>query len=501
VETTVAVEDRRFYKHHGFDLRGTLRAVVRNLLEGKALEGGSTITQQYVRSRYLENARTIPRKLREIMLAIQLEQKYTKDKILEAYLNGAYFGEGNYGVEAASESYFGIHASELNAEQSALLVSLLRSPNSGSPFVKPEEVVRRRNLVLDQMAEANIIPAPERDQFVQLPLQVRDPDKTEEVKMAPHFVEFVKRRLLQDRRLGETYKERYRAVFSGGLSITTSLDTRVHEAAERAVTKLPRGVPEAAVVVMDPETGELLAYRGGKDFDARKFDLVSQGRRQPGSAFKTFALVTALSSNFSPNLPLGGSSPCEFELTTSTPWKVENFGGHSYGTVSLKEATTKSINCAYADLVMNHIEPREVMSTAKSMGIDSPLDPYPSIALGGLTNGVTPLEMTRAFATLASEGWKPEVRPILEVRDRDGEVIISDSVETELVLPENVARMATSVLREVVDGGTATDAKAVERPAAGKTGTTQANRDAWFIGYTIDFVGTVWLGHPDAQIE
>lgn len=501
VETTVAVEDRRFYRHHGFDLRGTMRAVVKNLLEGKALEGGSTITQQYVRSVYLENARTIPRKFREIMLAIQLEQRYTKDAILEAYLNRAYFGEGNYGVQAAAESYLGSDASSLKPDQAALLVSLLRAPNSGSPFADPEETLRRRNMVLDQMAEAKIISPVERDELVQRPLEVRDPEKTDEIKMAPHFVEFIKRRLLQDRRLGSTYRERYRAVFSGGLTVVTSLDPRMQAAASSAVAKLPKGVPEAAAVIMDPNRGDILAYQGGSDFDARKFDLVSQGRRQPGSAFKTFALVAALSSNYSPNLPLGGDSPCEFELPTTQPWKVENFGGHSYGTVSLKDATAKSINCAYADLMINHLDPREVVATARSMGIDSPLDPYPSIALGGLTNGVTPLEMTRAFGTLAAEGERPQVRPIIEVRNRSGDRIIREDPESERVMPPNVARMATSILTEVVQTGTAIDAKSVERPAAGKTGTTQSNRDAWFIGYTPDAVGAVWLGHPDAQVE
>ncbi|MCA1840509.1 MAG: transglycosylase domain-containing protein [Actinomycetota bacterium] len=498
-KAVVAVEDKRFYEHPGVDLRGTLRALATDVDAGSVKQGGSTITQQFVRNAYLTNSRTLTRKIKEIGMAIAIEQTHTKSEILEAYLNTAYFGEGTYGVEAAAESYFGVPASQLEPHQAALLVSLLRSPNGFSPNLDPKGATIRRDRVLDRLKEAGLIDRSDLDRAKASPLGLV-PRKTEVVKMAPHFIELVKRTLLSDARLGATQKQRYETLFTGGLTIQTSLDPALQDVAEKAGAELPRGVPESAIVVMDQHTGEILAYRGGGDFATLKFDLISQGHRQPGSAFKTMSLVTALKQGYSPDLQLPGPGSCSFRLNRWETWNVDNYGGSGYGTLPLKEATAKSVNCAYANLITGYLQPADVVSTAKDLGIASPLDPYYSIALGGLRIGVTPLELTRSYATIAADGRRPEVRAILDVTDRNGKLLLVNRPSSKEVLDPNVARMTTKILEGVVDHGTATRAR-FGWPAAGKTGTTQSNADAWFVGFTPRLVATVWVGHPEAQIQ
>ncbi|MEO7818001.1 MAG: transglycosylase domain-containing protein, partial [Actinomycetota bacterium] len=371
IDTLLAVEDRRFFFHRGIDLRGLARAASTDLKHGEIREGGSTITQQYVKNTYLESKRTFGRKVEEIGLALAVEQAHSKEKILEAYLNTAYFGEGVYGVEASSQFYFSTPASELRPEQAALLVSILPSPNDYSPIANPKLSLKLRNLVLAKMATGGVITSSDAQTLKATPIAIV-PQKTVDIKMAPYFVEYVKQSLLDDVRLGKTPKERYDSVFGGGLIIKTSLDAKLQAVVDRAAIKLPRGVPESAVVVMDHSNGNILAYHGGGDFDKNKFDLVSQGRRQPGSAFKTFALVAALQQNYSPSLGLSGSSPCVNRANKfDAPWKVRNFANSSFGGVSLRTATHKSINCAFAQLVTKYIKPTDVEDTAHSMGITS----------------------------------------------------------------------------------------------------------------------------------
>lgn len=499
VGAVLAVEDARFFSHPGIDLRGIARAANANFEAGAIREGGSTLTQQYVRNVFLDRERSFSRKLKEVGFAISLESQHSKNEILEAYLNTAYFGQGAYGAEAAAETFFETEADKLTAEQAALLVSQLPSPVRYSPFIDPGGAKIRRDRVLHKMHREGVITASQLEAALARPLGVIE-KKTDLVRMAPHFVELIKKELLQDRRLGKTQLERYQRIFSGGITIHTSLDPKLQGVAQDAGSRLPRSVPESAIVVMDPFTGDLLAYRGGSDFTAEQYDLVTQGRRQPGSAFKTFGLVAALEQSYSEKLKLPGSSRCSFKLSKTETWKVSNYGGSGYGTLSLRDATAKSVNCAYANLVTKFIKPADVVSSAKKMGISSRLDPYESIVLGGLTVGVSPLEMTRAYGTLAADGMRVTPRPIIEVRDREGKIILSNPVSSERVLPANTARMATDILTSVVMKGTGTKAS-FGWDAAGKTGTTQSNRDAWFIGFTPRFVGGIWVGHPKGQVE
>lgn len=499
VGAVLAVEDTRFFSHPGIDLRGIARAANANFEAGAIREGGSTLTQQYVRNVYLERERSVSRKLKEVGFAISLESQHSKKEILEAYLNTAYFGQGAYGVEAAAETFFETEADKLTVEQSALLVSQLPSPVRYSPFIDPDGAKIRRDRVLKKMHREHVITASQLEAALARPLGVID-RKTDLVRMAPHFVELIKKELLKDRRLGKTQLERFQRIFSGGITIHTSLDPKLQKVAQDAGSRLPRGVPESAIVVMDPFTGDLLAYRGGSDFSAEQYDLVTQGRRQPGSAFKTFGLVAALEQGYSEKLKLPGSSRCSFKLSKTETWKVTNYGGSGFGSLSLRDATAKSVNCAYANLVTRFIKPADVVATAKKMGIGSRLDPYESIVLGGLTVGVSPLEMTRAYGALAADGKRVAPRPIIEVRDREGNLILANPVSSERVLPANTARMATDILTSVVKKGTGTRAS-FGWDAAGKTGTTQSNRDAWFIGFTPRFVGGIWVGHPKGQVE
>lgn len=498
IDATVAVEDRRFFSHRGIDLRGVARAARTDLRYGEIREGGSTITQQYVRNTYLETKQTFGRKVEEIGLALAVEQSHSKDEILEAYLNTAYFGEGVYGVEAASQFYFSTPADKLRPEQAATLVSVLPSPNEYSPVANPKLSLKQRNLVLEDMGQASVISKSDVEALKTTPLNLV-PQSTLDIKMAPHFVELVKQTLLDDERLGKTAKARYDSVFRGGLTIKTSLEPKLQVVVDSAATKLPRGVPEAAIVVMDHANGDILGYHGGRDFAESKFDLASQARRQPGSAFKTFALVTALQQNYSPSLGLSGASPCVHRSNKfDAPWKVQNFANASFGEVSLRTATHNSINCAYAQLVTDYVKPRDVEETAHRMGITSKLHSYPSITLGAVD--VSPLEMTRAYATLGAEGVRPKVRAILQVRDRDNKIVFTQKAESQQVMTANVARMATDILQGVVANGTGTRAR-FAWPAAGKTGTTQRNRDAWFVGYTPRLVGAVWVGHRKGAVR
>lgn len=497
-QSVIGVEDRRFFNHKGVDLKGVFRAAATNFQSGSAKQGGSTLTQQYVRNTYLARSKTLGRKFQEILISLAVERTHTKKEILAAYLNTAYFGEGSYGVEAAAQTYFGIDASRLDAAQSALLVALLPSPNDYSPGVNPKLAKQRRDKVLHEMGIAGVIGSAEADRLANTPLGVIT-RKTTEVKLAPYFVEFVKQRLLDDPRLGKTPGERFDSLFRGGLSIRTTLDPRLQKVADDAATRLPRGVPEAAAVLMNPIDGDILAYHGGNDFNQNKFDLVAQSHRQPGSSFKTFALTAALLQHYSPDLIISGHSPCVFQISKFDKWTVHNFANEQFGSIPLRNALAHSVNCAFANLIMQYIRPEDAMDAAKKMGISSTLDPNPAIAIGGIRVGVNPLEMARAYGTLAAEGRRPEVRPILEVDDRNGKVLFADKARSEQVLPQNVARAATDVLEGVITNGTGRRAN-IGRPAAGKTGTTQAHRDAWFIGYTPQLVSAVWIGHREGLI-
>ncbi|MBN1193492.1 MAG: PBP1A family penicillin-binding protein [Coriobacteriia bacterium] len=489
LHAVVAVEDERFYQHNGVDFPGIARALVTNFTTGRN-EGASTLTQQYIRNTILADERfeiSYRRKAREAVLAMELERKHSKDEILAMYINTVYYGEGAYGAEAAALTYFNKHASELTIAEAALLAGLPQAPGRLSPYDNPEDAVSRRQWVLSKMFEQGYITSEEYEsaKVEGLSLQ-RSPELDEQgVYSAPYFVAHVKK-LLQDE-YGTSL------VFKGGLTVYTTLDTTLQTYAESAVTgvlNLPED-PDAALVAIDPNTGYVKALVGGRNWETNKFNFATQARRQPGSSFKMFTLVTALEEGMPPSRKLDSSSPAVI-ATGGRPWKVGNAeGGGGRGYITLQQATVGSVNTAFARLIAE-LGAEKVVLTARRMGIESDIKPYLSITLG--SQEVTPIEMASAFGTLAADGKHYPHTSITKIVDANGETIFEAAPEGEQVISHSIAYAATSILKGVISGGTATRAN-IGRPAAGKTGTTQDYRDAWFVGYTPQLVCSVWMGY------
>lgn len=490
----IAIEDERFYKHHGVDYLGIARALINNIKHREVVEGGSTITQQYVKNSIGDKDKTITRKIKEAILASRLEDKYPKEKILEAYLNTIYFGQGAYGIEAAAEVFFNKKAKNLTLAEGALLAGVTKSPSSFSPYTSPDRAFVRQAVVLNRMAELGYITKAEaeaakttRPQLAKL--------KVEQVT-APYFVEHVKKELIKEYGVDK--------VFKGGLRVHTTLNLRAQKFAERAVESelYLKKDPEAALVSLNPQNGRIMAMVGGRDFKQVRINLATQGKRQPGSSFKTFALVAALQKGITANDMFDGSAPQIIRISKNRyvkPWKVNNCEGHGGGPMTLRAATEHSVNAAYANLTMK-VGAEAVVKAARDMGIKTKLDAYPSIGIGGLTIGVSPLEMASAYGTLANGGVYVEPTAITKIVDGDGKVIKVVKPKSKKVLDPKVAYRAVDILRGVMTRGTATRAN-IGRPAAGKTGTNQAYRDAWFVGFTPKLSTAVWMGHPKAQVS
>jgi penicillin-binding protein 1A len=501
-DAVVAVEDRRFWDHEGVDVRALLRAAITDAKTGRVAEGGSTITQQYVKNALLEPDRTLRRKVQEASLAYRLEQHWTKAKILEGYLNTIYFGNGAYGAEAAAQVYFGVHAADLDLAQSALLAGLIRSPNRYDPFRSRSAALARRATVLAAMGDVGAATATDVGSATNAPLGVGDAPHVARYPAA-HFVEEVKRFVLGNDAFGATRDERERSLFTGGLRIQTTLDLDEQAAAEDAVAKVlsrPGSDPEAALVSTEPRSGEVRALVGGHDFfgdgPSAKFDLATQKGRPAGSSFKPLVLTAALADG----VPLSRTYPAPSRLRLPQPggqpvWDVENYEGMGGGSLDLVDATVESVNTVYAQLITD-VGPDRAVAIARRMGIESPLLAVPSAVLG--TNDVTPLDMATAYATLANRGLRVDPVFVTRVTTADGTVLYEHRRAATRVVRRDVADAVTGVLQQVVEHGTGVEAR-IGRPVAGKTGTTQAFRDAWFVGYTPDRVASVWVGFPDAQ--
>ena len=501
-DAVVAIEDERFWSHGGVDLRAVARAAASNTSEGRVVEGGSTITQQYVKNELLGSERTAQRKLREASLAYSLEEKSSKGRILELYLNSIYLGNGAYGVEAASRQYFGIPVEDLSLAQAALLAGIIYAPTEADPYDHPDVAIRRRGLVLEKMAKLGFAEPTATEVAALEPLGLRM-KPTSERYPAPYFIERVKRFILDDPRFGSTPKARRDLLFAGGLKIHTTLDMKRQARAEDAVAKVlsePDRDPEAALVALEPNTGYVRALVGGRGFfeggAQGKFDLATQGARPAGSAFKPFVLAAALQQG----IPLGRVYDAPRQTTialnrSQSVWQVENYEGSGGGRMRLLDATVHSINTVYAHLILE-VGPSRAVDLAKRMGITTPLDPYPSAVLG--TNDVRPIDMAAAYGTLANRGVAVPPTFVTKVLGRDGSVIYQHRHTERRALDEAVADAEVGVLRQVVDRGTGVAAR-LGRPAAGKTGTGQEWRDAWFVGFTPDLVAAVWIGFPDAQ--
>lgn len=501
-DAVVAIEDHRFFDHDGVDVRAIARAFARNAEAGELMEGGSTITQQYVRMVMLGRERTVNRKVREAVLALEIERRLTKEEILERYLNHVYLGNGAYGVEAASDLYFGLEASKLSLSQAALLAALIRAPERYNPIVAADLALRRRNLVLDKMAEHGFAGREAVADAKGEPLGVVETSSTRGRYPSGHFVERVKQFVLDDERFGETREERTRLLFQGGLRIETTLDPRLQLLAEDSVRRIlvdPEHDPSAALVTIDPRTGEVLAYVGGRDFFGHepyaKFDLASQARRQAGSAFKPLVLAAALTED----IPLSRAYPAppeiEIPMRGQAPWEVRNYDGGGGGEMNLVDATVASVNTVYAQLVMD-VGAQDVVDLAALLGVRSPLSPYPSAALG--TNGVSALDMASAYATFAADGLHAEPTFVRRVTTADGTVLYESAPQRERVIPAETARQVNAVLEQVVSRGTGVNAR-IGRPVAGKTGTGEEWRDAWFVGSSPELTTAVWVGFADAE--
>ena len=485
----VAIEDERFYKHNGVDPEGIVRAVLTNLRSGNLSgQGASTITMQYINNTVLLGERTditLARKVRQAYLAMQIEKQYSKQQILNLYLNTVYFGEGAYGMESAARNYFGKHASDLTLAESAMLAGLLQGPSRLDPYEHAEAALNRRTLVLERMLANGYITKAEYEASKAEPLALKRWEEPESgIYEAPYFVAHVKKLLQQQ------YPQA--VVFKGGLTVQTTLDTRMQHLAEKAVARNlgKSSDPDTALVAIDPRTGAIKAMYGGRDYNKSKFNLATQGKRQPGSSFKTFVLVTALEQGMPPYRYIDSSSPA-YIPTKPKAWEVSNSEGHGRGLVTIETATRASINTVFARLIWE-IGAAKVVKVAHKMGITSDLPNYPSIGLG--SSNVTPLEMASAYGTLATNGVHYTPMAITRILDSEGKVLFSAKPEGKQALKPEIAHAATEILRGVVSGGTGTRA-AIGRPQAGKTGTSQNYRDAWFVGYTPDLVTSVWVGY------
>ena len=482
---TIATEDKRFYEHKGIDPLGIARAVVTDVVLRRQAQGGSTITQQYVKQAFVTDEKTLKRKIMEAMLANRIEQKHSKDEILELYLNTIYFGHGAYGVESAAQAYFGKSVEKLTLPEAAMIAGVIKSPARYSPYLDPAAAKVRRDTVLTQMRDQGFISASEYDAAAASPIKVAGLKHAS--TKAPYFVEWIKQQLAKEYGQDRLYR--------GGLRVTTTLDLPTQEAAEKAISATLNSAsdPSAAIVSIRPGTGEVVAMVGGRDFKTQQFNAAVQGQgRQPGSAFKPFVLVTALAKGISPSKAYQ-SGPATLKVGSQT-WSVTGASGGRTGLLRLREATEKSVNSVYAQLILE-VTPQAVVKTAELMGLPKGITPVPAIALGGLETGVTPLQMANAYATLAAGGREATPYGISEVKDSKGTTLFSAKAKSKDAIDPAVAYLTTDILKGVIAKGTGT-AASIGRPAAGKTGTTQENRDAWFVGYTPQLATAVWMGYP-----
>ncbi len=531
-DAVVSIEDERFYEHRGIDYLGLARALREDILAGSAVQGGSTITQQFVKNALTaQEDRTVMQKLRESALAYQVERQWSKDKILTNYLNNIYFGEGAYGIEAAAKTFFGANhpgcgeagdrcASQLRIEEAAMLAGIISSPSAYDPKTNPEAALERRNVVLAKMRELGRLEATD-EEFAELtsisipPASQVEPPKEESA--APYFTDWLRQQVVDKYGAGEA--------FGGGLKITSTLDLELQNAAQAAVESRVGGLgPTAAVVVIENGTGKVRAMVGGENFNQSPFNLATNGLRQPGSSFKPFTLVTALANGVSP-ATVYQSAPQELPFVNTVKkengevkevnelFKVDNYEDSYLGSASVATATTYSDNSVYAQLGLD-VGTEKIAEMAQDLGIQTRVPDNPAMILGGLKRGVTPLEMAYAYSTLANGGTQISGTmasrgngrgPVaIEEVVADGDTVKDDlgasgknEVVEKQVIDPAVAGSATEILHTVVTEGTGTRAQVGDDYIWGKTGTTDNNADAWFVGANEAVTVAVWVGYAD----
>jgi membrane peptidoglycan carboxypeptidase len=500
VEAVLTAEDRRFFDHAGVDARAIVRAALANQAAGTIQQGGSTITQQLVKNVYLPEAdRSYDTKLAEALLARELEAERSKASILEEYLNTVYLGEGAYGVQAAAETYFRRDVEDLDVAQAALLAAIIRAPSSLAPTVSPEAAQERRDDVLRRMADAGHLTDEERDAALATAVEVTGRAPLPEVR-EPHLVDLVTRTLLDDPRFGDTETDRADRLYRGGLTVHVTVDLELQQLARDTLARhLPDAAdPEAAVTVLDPATGRVLAVTGNRAYEDLQFDLATQAQRQPGSTFKTFVLAAAINDGWHPDDHLDGR-PGDIDTGSGT-WRVRNFDRTDPGEVTLAGATRTSSNAAYARLGID-VGIDRVAGLARELGVASPVPgDEPQISLGGGELGVTTWDLAAAYGTLANGGTRVSATVIDRIEGPDGEVVWRPDRTPHRAVTPDVAYVTTQVLQGAVEGGTGLAARVPGWEVAGKTGTTSDHADAWFAGTTPALAAAVWVGHVEGAV-
>jgi penicillin-binding protein 1A len=487
----IAIEDVRFYTHSGFDIRGIGRAVYRNVMRQGMTEGASTITQQLARNLFLSPTKTMKRKIEEILLAINIERNYSKDEILNMYLNLIYLGEGAYGVEAASYTYFDKRAKDLSLAEAATLAGLTRSPSRSSPFKNQAKTIERRNLVLKKMSEAGFVSqsqysAAKTAQLVLAPFKVHE-------RKTGFFIEYTKQAI-------EEYLPDQAEVYSNGFTVKTTINLKMTEYAYDAIEKgmklyqernpKTKVLPEVAIIVMEVKTGEIKVLIGGRDFAASPYNRATQAKRQPGSAFKPIIYLTALNEGMRPDMMLR-DQPLSYTDSTGQLWQPHNYNNEYHGDVTMRKALELSLNTATVRL-LEKVGVSNVIALAKSLHITSNFSPNLSLALG--STEVSPIELAAAYATIAREGRYIAPTAIRNVLTNQGEDLHQVTQE-EQVLPVETTYTLIDMMKGVINRGTAAKAAGMPYNLAGKTGTTNDFRDAWFVGFSPNLLCLVWVGY------
>lgn len=486
----IAIEDNRFYDHFGIDIIGIGRAIVKNIASGGVSEGGSTITQQLAKNKFLTQEQTFSRKIKEIGIALKLESKYSKDEILEMYLNQIYFGRGAYGVETASRIYFGKDVKDLTLSECAMLAGIPRSPNYYSPANNLDASIKRRNEVLNQMVKYGYITEAEKNKAINEKPNIVTSNEEKYETVAKYFIDYVLQEVID--------KYGADAVYKNGLRIYTTLDLKMQKEAEKAlVENLPtyytneNGIlePQGAIVSIDPKNGYIKAMVGGRGSD--DFNRATLAIRQPGSAFKPFTYIAILEKYHNPNMTFS-NMPLNIN-----GWQPQNYSRNFSEMESMRTAAIHSLNLPTIRMAQD-VGMEKVLDIARNMGISTidANDNNLAAAIGGMTRGVTVLDMAIAYGVLANEGIKTTPIAITKIEDRYGKILFEAKQQKTEVLSRNIANQMSSILQDAVSFGTGAGAN-IGRPVAGKTGTTDNYQDAWFAGYTPNMVTVVWVGTDD----
>lgn len=477
-DAIISTEDRRFYSHFGFDIIAFTRAMITNILMGRYAQGGSTITQQVAKNLFLTSQKNIKRKTQELLLAFWLEYKFSKDQILTLYLNRVYLGAGTYGIEAASQKYFQKSSRDLNVKEAAIIAGMLKAPSRYNPIASPERAEQRAKVVLQNMVDNKTITEKQMQYALTLPI---GEDKSYKVQGARYFADWVYNEV--NAYIGERDNDIY---------VYTTLDQELQENAERILRETVlanknRNVTEGAVVIMDKQ-GAVKAMVGGVDYDKSQFNRATQALRQPGSAFKPFVYLTALENGWHREDTID-----DVPLSIGK-WKPENYDKKYHGAVTLDEALARSLNLATINL-SESVSRNEIIKNAKKMGLTTPIDNTPSLALG--TFEVKVIDMATAYSAIANGGYATWPHTIKEIYTKDGYQLYQRESDAEnRILDKQAVKDLTKMLEKVISGGTGKRAR-ISGFAAGKTGTTQDYRDAWFVGFTDKYVIAVWVGNDD----